>query len=247
MGSELSTVPGGGRNVEVCSEVRTRRADHERPTPNIIPLGHANGQAPPPLPPDGETRSAADDASNTSQSRSAVTVSTYSAQHSVLSTTDQSVHQQHREHSMPVCDMNCATAFPAAEAPLQQQQQRRTQYSIYARQMRRRGRLGSLHRNSDVDFLFASEFFSRSDSTVGSEAEIDSESGDDKNDAGRAHHHRGITPIDSISPYRPGRPLSRGLAGDALFEHPLQHEMDGGPILASSPTAAAVISATSLP
>ncbi|KAG5487644.1 hypothetical protein LSCM4_08089 [Leishmania orientalis] len=250
MGSELSTMSGGGRNVEACSEARTRRADHERPTPNIFPLGHANGQAPPPLLPDGEIRSAADDASNTSWSRSAVTVSTYSAQHSVLSATDQSVHQQHREHSMPMCDTNSATALPAAEAPLQQQQ-RRTQYSIYARQMRRRGRdggrLGLLHRNSDVDFLFANEFFSRSDSTVGSEAEIDSGGGDDKNAAGRAHHHCGITPMESVSPYRPGRPLSHGLASDELFEHPLQHEMDGAPVLASSPTAVTVISATSPP
>ncbi|KAG5486348.1 hypothetical protein CUR178_07659 [Leishmania enriettii] len=250
MGSELSTMSGGGRNVEACSEARTRRADHERPTPNVIPLGYASGQAPPPLLPDGEIRSVADDASNTSWSRSAVTVSTYSAQHSVLSTTDQSAHQQHREHSMPMCDTNSATAFPAAEAPLQQQQ-RRTQYSIYARQMRRRGRdgdrLGSLHRNSAVDFLFANEFFSRSDSTVGSEAEIDSGSGDDKNDAGRAHYHCSITPMETISPYRPGRPLSRGLAGEELFEHPLQHAMDGAPALASSPTAVTVISATSPP
>ncbi|KAG5487089.1 hypothetical protein LSCM1_07761 [Leishmania martiniquensis] len=253
MGNDLSTASGGGRTVEAWSDARTRRVVHEQPIASILPPSHGDGRVPPPLLPSGEIRSAADDALITPSSWSAVTVSTCSTPQSVFATLEESLHAPHRAHGMSMRDESSATALPASAAPLQQPQ-KRTQYSMYARQMRRRGRDGGrlrLHqRNSGVDFLVANEFFSRSDSTVGSESDLGSQSasgssaaGEDANNARRARHRCGMTPMEPISPHRPGRPLSRGLTRHRLFEHSLQHEMyevDGAPVSAWSATAAAV-------
>ncbi|CAG9568264.1 hypothetical protein LMJF_05_0840 [Leishmania major strain Friedlin] len=260
MGNDLSAMSGGGRNLEVWSEARARRVANELPTPRTIPLGHGDHLVPPALLLDAEMRSAADDASSTSSLRSAGTVSTYSTQHSEISKANQIPDPQPRRRSMSMSDMNAATALLAAAAPPQQQQrqlQRRTQYSMYARQMRRpgcdRGRYGLQHHNSGVDFMVANDFFNRSDSTLGSEADLDSSSGigssgsnDEEDDAGGVHHRSGMVPREPTLPYGSGRRLT----GNELSAHPPRrerNEVDGAPALVSTATAAAAASTTSPP
>ncbi|CBZ31547.1 hypothetical protein, unknown function [Leishmania donovani] len=262
MGNDLSTMSGGGRNLEVWGEARARRVSNELPTPRTIPLGHGDNLVPPALLLDAEMRSAADEASSTSSLRSAGTVSTYSTQHSALSKANRSPDPQPRRRSMSMSDMTAATALLAAAAPSQQQQQqqqqrqlqRRAQYSMYARQMRRPGcdggRYGLQHHNSGVDFMVANEFFNCSDSTLGSEADLDSSSGigssgsDGNDDAGGVHHRCGMAPREPTLPYGSGRRLT----GNELSAHSPRrgrNEVDGAPALGSTATAAAAASATS--
>ncbi|CAJ1016631.1 hypothetical protein, conserved [Leishmania lindenbergi] len=255
MGNDMSIMSGGGRNKEAWGEACVRRVKHELPSPHPIPLVHGGYRMLPALLLDGELRSTADDKSSASSSRSVVTPSTYSTEHSVLSRANQNLRSQHRGRRMLLSDVTSATNLPAAAAPTQQQQpQKHTQYSMYAREMRRRvrdgGRFSLGHRNSGVDFMVANEFFSCSDSTVGSEADLDSSRGslsssstDIENYPGRAYNRRGMTPMEPTLPRRSGRPLSRRRARDELFEHPLRHELngvDGVPpiVLSSMPTAA---------
>ncbi|TPP44092.1 hypothetical protein CGC21_9645 [Leishmania donovani] len=200
MGNDLSTMSGGGRNLEVWGEARARRVSNELPTPRTIPLGHGDNLVPPALLLDAEMRSAADEASSTSSLRSAGT------------------------------------------------------YSMYARQMRRPGcdggRYGLQHHNSGVDFMVANEFFNCSDSTLGSEADLDSSSGigssgsDGNDDAGGVHHRCGMAPREPTLPYGSGRRLT----GNELSAHSPRrgrNEVDGAPALGSTATAAAAASATS--
>ncbi|CBZ23441.1 hypothetical protein, unknown function [Leishmania mexicana MHOM/GT/2001/U1103] len=261
MGNDLSTMSGGGRNLEVWSEARARRVESELPIPRTVPLGHGDDLVPPALLLDVEMRSAADDASSTSSFRSAVTASTYSTQHSATSKANQSPDRQPRRRSMSTSDMATATALLEAAAPSPQQQQRqlqkRTQYSMYARQMRRRGRDGGRHglqhHNSGVDFMIANEFFNCSDSTLGSEADLahsssssSSGSDEDEDDAGRVHHRCGMAPRQPTLPFDSGRCPT----GNGLSAHPPRRErkvLDGAQALISTPMAPAATSAASSP
>ncbi|GET85816.1 hypothetical protein, unknown function [Leishmania tarentolae] len=260
MGNELTAMSGsGGRRLEVWSDARARRLENELPTPHTIPLDYGHNPVPPALLLDAEVRWVADDRKTTLSPRSAVTVSPNSSQSHAQSKTRQSPNAESRRCNMSMSDTTSWTALPAeALSSKQRQLQKRTQYSMYARQMRRRGRdrgqYTRLHHNSGVDFMDANEFFNRSDSTVGSEANLDnssdmrsSGSSDEEDVAGEVHHHYcGMSPSETallnISGYH--------LAGNEPSEHLMwgkPDEVGGAPALVSAPMAPAATSPTLLP